>query len=64
MQRGAPFHKVNKPFDHMLLQGPVKYFSCVISTITRPMSIKLGKVVTYYKQHQPIVSSIMSRDEL
>ena len=38
------------------LQGHIKYFGCCITTTTRPMATKLGKVVTYYKKLQPIKS--------
>ena len=52
--------KVTKPFDHLVLQGHVKYVSCSITITTRPMFTKLGKVVTYYnklqltKSHNPL----------
>ena len=38
-----------------LLQGHVNYFSCCITTTTRPMATKLGNV-TYYKKAQLIKS--------
>ena len=57
---GVPFNKVTKSFDHVVLQGHIKCFSCCITTTTtttpRPMVTKLGKVVTYYKKLQPIKS--------
>ena len=43
-------------FDHVVLQGHVNYFSCCITTTTRPMATKLRKVVTYYKKLQIIKS--------
>ena len=33
----VPFHKVNRSFYHMVLQGHVKHFSCSITTATRSM---------------------------
>ena len=39
-----------------VMQGHVNYFSCCITTTTRPMATKLGKVVTYYKKLDPIKS--------
>ena len=51
------FIKSPDPLNHMVLQGHLKYFSCCITTAaTRPMTTKLGKVVTYYKKHQSIKS--------
>ena len=55
-QLGVLFHKVTRSFDHMVLQGHIKYFSCCIITNTRPMATKLGKEVTYYKKFQDIMS--------
>ena len=37
-------------FDRVVLQGHVKHISCSITTTTRPMATKLGKLVTYYKK--------------
>ena len=39
-----------------LPQAIVNYFSCCITTTTRPMATKRGKVVTYYKKLQPVKS--------
>ena len=36
-------------FDQVVLQGHVKHISCCITTTTRPMATKLGKLLTYYK---------------
>ena len=61
-----PFHKVTRFFDHVVLKGHVNYFSCGITTTTRTMATKFGKVVTYYKKlqstksHKPL--SIRSRE--
>ena len=52
----SPFYKVTRSFDHMVLEGHIKYFRCCIVTTTRPMATKCGKVVTYYKKLQPIKS--------
>ena len=41
-------------WSHMVLQDHVNYFSCCITTTTRPT--KIGKVVTYYEKLQPIKS--------
>ena len=38
-----------KSFDPLILQDNVKYFSFFITTITKSMDTKLGKVVTYCK---------------
>ena len=46
----------SQSFDHVVLQGHVNYFSCCITTITRTMGTKLGKVVTYCKKLQPVKS--------
>ena len=46
-------YKVTRSFDHVVLQIHVKYFSCCITTTTKPMAMKLCKVVTYYKKLQP-----------
>ena len=54
MQWEVTFDKVTGYFDHVVLQGQVKYFSCCITTTKRPMAIKLGKVVTYDKKLQSI----------
>ena len=37
-------------FDQVVFQGHVKHISCCITTTTRPMATKLGKLVTYYKK--------------
>ena len=42
------------PFYRVVLQCHIKYFSCCITTTTRLVAIKLGKVVTYCKKLQPI----------
>ena len=51
----VPFHKITRSFNY-ILQGHIKYFSYCISTSTRAMALKLGKVVTYYKKVQFIKS--------
>ena len=56
VQWGVSFHKNARSFNHVVLQGHVNYFSCCITTTTRPMATKLGKVVTYYKKLNPIKS--------
>ena len=56
-QWGAYFHKVIKPFDHVILQGHVTNQTRYISTTTRPMIIKFGKVVSYYGWLPCITSS-------
>ena len=38
----------------MDLQGHANYFSCCVTTTTKPMATRHGKVVTYYKKLQPI----------
>ena len=48
--------KSTRSFDHVALQGHVNYFSCCITTTTRPMDTEFVKVVTYYKKIQPIKS--------
>ena len=42
-KKGVPFHKVTRSFDHMVLQGLVKYFSCCITTTTRPTAFHFWK---------------------
>ena len=54
IQSGIPLCKVTKSFHHMVLQGLIKYFNSFIITTTRIMATKLGKIVTYYKELQPI----------
>ena len=48
IQWGVPFQKVASSFDHTVL--------CGLTTTTRPMATKRGRVVTYYKELQPIKS--------
>ena len=50
----SSLRKVTRLFHHVVLQGHVKHFSCCITTTTRPMATKLGKVVTCYKKLQSI----------
>ena len=52
----VPFYKVTRPFDHVVLQGRIKYFSYSITTTTRLMATKHDKVVPYYKKLQHIKS--------
>ena len=49
-------------FDHVVLQSHIKYFSCCITTTTRPIATKLDIVVTYYKKLQH--GHVRSRDKL
>ena len=51
-----PFLKVTISFDCMVLQCHVNYFSCCITTTTRPITTKLGRMLTYYKKLQSIKS--------
>ena len=44
------FNKVIKPCDQVLLQGHVTNYICYISTITKPLATRLGKVITYYEK--------------
>ena len=46
---GSPSHNVTRPFGQVVLQGHVINWISYISTTTRPTTIKLGKVVSYYK---------------
>ena len=68
IQWEVTFHKVKRTFDHVVLKGPLKNWICYISTTTRPMTTKLGKVVTYYeklpliKPYNPL--NMWSRDRL
>ena len=52
MQWGVPFHKVTKSFDHVVLQGHVKCFSCV--SLPPQVLWPLNLTATYYKKLQPI----------
>ena len=54
--RVGMYNKVIRYFDHVVLQGYVKCLSCCITTVTRPIATKLGKVVTCCKKLQPIKS--------
>ena len=38
----------------MDLQGHANYFSCCVTTTTKPMATRHGKVVTYYKKLKSI----------
>ena len=65
------FHKVTRSFNHVVLQGNEKYFTCFITTITRPMVIKTCKMVIYYmklqtiKPHKPLNTwSLRSNDKI
>ena len=40
---------MTRSFDQVVLQGRVNYFSCCITTTSRPMATTLGKVVTNFK---------------
>ena len=40
------FNKVWKSLDHVVLKDQVKNYIHYISTITRPLAIKLGKLVS------------------
>ena len=42
IQWGVSFQEVTRSFDHVVLQGHVNYFSCCITTTTRPVTAKLG----------------------
>ena len=46
IQWGVSFHKVTRSFDGVVLQGYMNYFTCCVTTTTRPMATKLGKLVT------------------
>ena len=48
------FYKVTRSFNLHVLQSHVKYFNCYITTTTRPMANKPGKVVTYSSTHKVI----------
>ena len=48
--------KVTKSLDHVVLQGHVTNWICHVSTTTRPLAIKLGKMVSYYRGISPIKS--------
>ena len=50
IQWGVSFHKVTRSFDLLVLQGHVNYFSCCITTTSRPRTTTHGKAVTYYKK--------------
>ena len=50
LQQGGSFHKITRSFDHVVLQGHVKYQICYISTTATPMTTKLGKVLTWYEK--------------
>ena len=52
----SPPHKAIRSFNHVVLKGHVNYFSCWITTTTRPIATKLGKVVIYNKKLQPVKS--------
>ena len=54
IQWGVSFHKVTRSFDHVALNGHVNYFSCCITTTTRPMDTKRSKVGIFYKKLRPI----------
>ena len=43
-------------FDYVVLQGQTNYFSCCITTNTRPVATKLSKAVTSIEKLQPIKS--------
>ena len=62
------FLPFTRSFNHVVLKGQVNHFSCCVTTVTRPMCTRLGgKVVTWYKELQPIKShnplSTCSRDK-
>ena len=51
-----PPHKAIRSFNHVVLKGHVNYFSCWITTTTRPIATKFGRVVIYNKTLQPVKS--------
>ena len=53
MQWGSSFHNVTQPFNNVVLQSHVKYEICCISMTAKTMTIKFGKVVTYYERLPP-----------
>ena len=54
------FDKVAESLDFAVLHGHEKNQMRLISTITRPLSMKLSKVVSYYMDFPPIKSGNLS----
>ena len=53
LDRGVTYYEEPssiKSLDHVVSKGHVTNKICCICTTTRPMAIKLGKVVSYYKE--------------
>ena len=59
---GASFQKVTLSFDHMVFQSHMTNEIRCISTTTRPMVIKFGKVVSYF--YQPYQRGDLLREAL